>query len=119
MDNQIIGELLLNVVYIVGLIVSYFIISLLKKKVGIENIKKIEAEIKNNQELAKLVVLYVQKYFETADSETKFNEAYVALSEILNEKGITLTETEIKVLIESALKILKKQFGDMWKEEIV
>lgn len=119
MDNQIIGELLLNVVCIVGLILSYFIISLLKKKVGIENIKKIEAEIKNNQELAKLVVLYVQKYFETADSETKFNEAYIALSEILGKKGIALTETEIKVLIESALKILKKQFGDMWKEEIV
>lgn len=118
MDGQILNELLLNIIYIVALIFSYFVISFMKKKVGVENLKKIETELYANQELAKMVVLYIQKNFETADNQTKFNEAYIALSEMLNKKGISLTENEIQVLIESSLKILKKQFGDTWKEEV-
>jgi LL-H family phage holin len=119
MDSEILSQLILNLIGILGLIASYFIIAFLKKKVGLENLKNINQELTNNQELAKLVVLYIQKKFETADGETKFNEAYIALSEMLEKKGINLTETEIQVLIESSLKILKKQFGVTWKEEVV
>ena len=119
MDSEILSQLVLNLVGILGLIASYFIIAFLKKKVGLENLKKIDAELSTNEEMAKLVVLYIQKKFETADGETKFNEAYIALSEMLEKKGINLTETEIQVLIESSLKLLKKEFGDIWKEEVV
>lgn len=118
MDSQIISELILNLMYILGLTLSYFIIVFLKKKIGLENLKKIENEYFINQELAKSVVLYVQKTLGNASNEIKFNEACIALSEILSKKGIILTETEMKVLIESALKMFKKQFGDAWKEEI-
>jgi LL-H family phage holin len=118
MDNQIFSQLILNIAEILGLIFSYFIIVFLKKKIGIENLKKIETELQTNQELAKLAILYVQKNFKNVDNETKFNEAYIALSEMLERKGITLNETEIKVLIEGVLKVLKKQFGDAWKEEV-
>ena len=118
MDNQIFSQLVLNIAEIVGLILSYFIIVFLKKKVGVENLKKINTELQTNQELARLAILYVQKNFKNADDETKFNEAYIALSEMLGSKGITMSETEIKVLIEGVLKVLKKQFGDAWKEEV-
>lgn len=118
MDNQIISELFLNIMYIIGLIFSYFIIALLKKKLGIENLKKIDHEIQTNQELARLAVLYVQKSFKDVDSQTKYREAFIALSEMLNKKGIALTESEIQILIESSLKTLKKQFGNAWKEQV-
>lgn len=118
MDNQLISQIILNIAEIVGLVLSYYIIMFLKKKIGIENLKKIDTELQTNQELAKLAVLFVQKNFENADNQTKFREAFIALSEMLNKKGINISDNEIKVLIESALKVLKKEFGDTWKEEV-
>lgn len=118
MDNQLLGELFINIIYIFALVFSYFLILFLKKKIGIENLKKIEAEIYTNQELAKQVVLYVQKYFKDADSQTKYKEAFIALSNMLDKRGIVLSEDEVQILIESALKILKKEFGNEWKEQI-
>lgn len=74
-------------------------------------IKKIYEEKVKNEEIRNIVrdvVKYVERTMKSAKGEEKFDEALKQVSEWLGTKGITISETEMKLLIESAVNELPK-----------
>jgi len=65
-----------------------------------------------NTETAKAVVndvvKFVQQVYEDLDGPTKYKKALTEASTILTNKGINITETEINMLIESAVYGIKQ-----------
>lgn len=66
---------------------------------------------KEKRQLAQDVVLYVEQYYKDLKGEEKYNAAAEAFSEILVERGITVTPIEIRTLIESALGAFNNAFN--------
>lgn len=66
---------------------------------------------KTKKEVVKATVEYVEQICSTLDvkktSQEKFNQAKEKSIEWLNEKGIDISETELEILIESAVNALK------------
>lgn len=58
---------------------------------------------REKKELAKTVVTAVEQIYKTLHGEEKFAKAYEALSEMLADHGIHITDLEIKMLIEAAV----------------
>ena len=55
------------------------------------------------KDVAKLVVKYVEQVYKDIHGEEKLNKALDAFSEMLNQKGITISDLEMRVYLESAL----------------
>jgi tyrosyl-tRNA synthetase len=117
--NQEIMDMLLNVIYsliIVGMgALGTLTFSFLKEKVGIEKLERIKQELENKQKLAKIAVLFIQQVYKDYNGEDKYNKAVEALVSLAVQNKIKLNENEIKLLIESALKSFKNEFGEQWK----
>lgn len=98
-------------------IVSTYLIPAVITAVGgfitwvVGRLKKIYEEKVKNEEVRTIVssvVKYVERTMTSAKGEEKFNEALKQVSEWLGSKGIEISETEMKLLIESAVNELPK-----------
>ena len=63
------------------------------------------------KEIAKIVVKFVEQVFKDKHGEEKMEEALKAFAEMLNNKGITISELEMRVYIESALAEFNNAFN--------
>ena len=66
------------------------------------------ADDKTKASVAKTCVQAVEQLYKDLHGEEKYNKCVESLTAMLNEKGITVTEIEIKMLIESAVQQLNK-----------
>lgn len=77
-------------------------------------LKKIVTRILNTKEKRELafdVVTFVEQKYKDFHGEQKFNEAVKAFTEILAERGIKTSTTEIMTLIESAVGAFNDTFN--------
>ena len=58
---------------------------------------------KTKREIAKTVVEFVEQVYKDIHGEEKLNEAMRTFSAMLAEKGITITDLEMKFLLEAAV----------------
>lgn len=65
---------------------------------------------KVKREVATQVVKFVEQVYKDLHGEEKLAKAIEAAAEMLNEKGITVSELELRVLLESALAELNDAF---------
>lgn len=65
---------------------------------------------KVKKEVAAQVVKYVEQVYKTLHGEEKLEKALEAAADMLNEKGITISDLELRVLLESALAELNNAF---------
>lgn len=65
---------------------------------------------KIKRDVAKTVVRAVEQVYKDLHGEEKLNEALKAASEMLVEKGITVTDLELRMLIEAAVSECNKAF---------
>jgi hypothetical protein len=70
---------------------------------------------KTKRDVAKTVVQAVQQVYKDLHGEEKLNKALESASEMLAEKGITVTDLEMRMLIEAAVSEFNKAFEN--KEE--
>ena len=63
---------------------------------------------KTKQSVAKTVVRAVEQIYTDLHGEEKLNKALIAASEMFAEAGITITELEMRMLIEARLPSLAK-----------
>lgn len=63
------------------------------------------------EEIAKVVVKFVEQVFKDKHGEEKMEEALKAFAEMLNNKGITISELEMRVYLEAALSGLNNAFN--------
>lgn len=68
----------------------------------------IKAKLDANKTIVDLAVKYVQQVFNEADNKTKYNEAKNKALEILSEKGIKITDSELNMLIEASVANFKQ-----------
>lgn len=76
---------------------------------------------KTKQEVAKIVVSGIEQCYQALDGPAKLEKAIEAASEMLTNKGIKVTEVELRMLLESALgefnKVFEKETGKKAESE--
>lgn len=65
---------------------------------------------KKKQEIARIVVQGVEQVYKGLNGEEKLNHALEMFSDLLGEKGITISELEMRLLLESAVGEFNKVF---------
>lgn len=68
---------------------------------------------KTKKAVAKSAVQFVEQVYKDLHGEEKLNEALSCASEMLAEKGITITALELRVLVEAAVA----EFNDAFNKE--
>lgn len=95
-----------------GTQILYTIVTAIAGCIGIalKNLAKKYINDKTKKEVAKNAVQFVEQVCKNLHGEEKLNEALNAASEMLAEKGIAITELELRVLIEAAVAEFNKAF---------
>lgn len=95
-----------------GLEIMYMTITAIAGYVGIV-IKNLCAKYindKTKQAVARSAVQFVEQVYKNLHGEDKLNAALTASAEMLTEKGISVTDLELRVLIEAAVSEFNKAF---------
>ena len=112
--EELVVKVLTEVLMLVMVLVGGFVVQFLRKKIGVEKMKAIEAELAAKQEIVDAVVLFVQQVYEAYDGKDKFNKAMLTASKWITAKGFTVTPEELQSMIESSVKLFKKEFAEQW-----
>lgn len=99
-----------------GVQILYAVLTAIAGYIGIV-IKNLYTKYINNktkQDVAKSVVKFVEQVYKDLHGEEKLNAALVAASEMLAENNITVSELEMRVLIEAALA----EFNEAFKKDV-
>lgn len=98
-----------------GTTILYAILTALAGYLGIV-IKRLYTKFVNDktkQAVAKTVVQAVEQIYKDLHGEEKLNKALESASEMLAEKGIAITDLELRMLIEAAVA----EFNEAFKKE--
>lgn len=95
-----------------GMELLYAIITAIAGYIGIvvKNLVSKYLNDKTKLAVAKTAVQYVEQVCKDLHGEEKLNEALIAASEMLAEKGVVVTELEMRVLIEAAVAEFNEAF---------
>lgn len=95
-----------------GTQILYAIITAIAGYVGIvvKNLVTKYINDKTKKSVAKSAVQFVEQVYKDLHGDEKLAEALVAASEMLAEKGITITDLELRVLVEAAVAEFNKAF---------
>ena len=106
-------ELFMNFINEYGTTILYTILTAIAGYLGvvIKNLYAKYVNDKTKQDVAKTVVKAVEQIYTDLHGEEKLNKAVSSAAEILTEKGITITELELRILIESALAEFNNAFN--------
>lgn len=96
-----------------GMEILYAIITAVAGYIGIvvKNLYTKYINDKTKQAVAKTAVQFVEQVYKDLHGEEKLNEALQAASEMLTEKGITITPLELRVLVEAAVGEFNNAFN--------
>ena len=70
------------------------------------------------KDVAKLVVKYVEQVYKDIHGEEKLEKALEAFSDMLSEKGISISDLEMRVYLESALAGFNNAFAKTATTEV-
>lgn len=115
--DELIIKLLYDILIILATIVAGFLVELIRQRIGVEGMKKIEQELTAKQELAMLAVRFVQQAYRDLGGPEKYNKAAEWLVDMAAKQGLNLSADEVKGLIEAALRAFKDEFGNDWGKQ--
>lgn len=87
-------------------------IELLRRRLGLEKIKRIQEELQAKRQLATLAIKFVEQAYTDLHGQDKYNQAAKWLSARIQERGLQVTSDEVKGLIEATLKAIKDELGE-------
>ena len=95
-----------------GMQLMYAIITAIAGYIGIvlKNLVKKYFNDKTKKEVAKNAVQFVEQVYHNLHGDEKLNEALKAASAMLAEKSISITDLELRVLVEAAVAEFNKAF---------
>lgn len=101
-----------------GLQLLYMIITAIAGYIGIvvKNLVTKYINDKTKRAVAKSAVRFVEQVYKDIHGEEKLREALKAASDMLAEKGITITDLELRVLVEAAVLEFNKAFDEPAEE---
>lgn len=100
--TQFINAIMPYVITIVTALLGYVSVTI-KNKIS----KKLDTQTK--QEVARATVEYVEQVYQALGGAEKLQKAIEQARLILQEKGISITEVELKMLLESAVYGMNKE----------
>lgn len=108
--NQIMSAL---TPYLVTLVTAFaaYVVAIIKKKLT----EKLDTQTK--KDIAEATVNYVEQVFEDLDGKEKLQKALETSIQWLNEKGIKVTEAEMTMFIEAAIKGAKQGWNEQKLQE--
>lgn len=113
MVKEAISENLFEILIAIGGVIFTFLGTSAKK------ILKKWADSKEKRAVVKTVVMQTEQVWKKLHGSDKLKKAMETASEILNEKGIPITELELIVLIEAAVGEFNNAFNkESWKNGI-
>jgi len=117
MMHDLLNNLLYDILILLASAAAAYAVAWLRKRLGIEGLKKIEVELATKQELAALAVRFVEQVYRDLRGEEKYQKAAEWLAARAGELGLKITPEEIKGLIEAALRTFKDEFGEEWAKQ--
>lgn len=103
-----------NVLIIFVTVVAGYAVAYLRKRMGIEGMRRVEVELALKQELAALAVRFIEQAYRDLHGPGKYQKAADWLAGRARERGLNITSDEIQGLIEAALRAFKDEFGEGW-----
>lgn len=102
-----------------GTEILYAIFTALAGYLGIvvKNLYQKHVNDSTKKAVVKTCVQAVEQLYQDLHGEDKYNKVVESVTDMLNEKGITITDIEMKMLIEAAVGEFNKVFEDTGKEE--
>ena len=96
-----------------GTMILYTIITGIAGYIGIviKNLYQKYINDKTKKDVVKTVVLGVEQLYKDLGGEEKLDKALDSASEMLGEKGITVTDFELRMLIEAAVGEFNEAFN--------
>lgn len=112
-------ELFLQFINEYGTTILYTLLTALFSYLGIVTKKYFDKwfATKEKKEIAKEVVHFTEQVYKALHETEKLNKAMEAMSQMLEEKGIHITELEMRVLLETAVAEFNKDFEKKGDEE--
>lgn len=98
-------DIIMQIIPIVLATVGTFLIGLIKAKYS----QYVNTDTK--KEIAMLTVRYVEQVFTALHGKDKLDKAKSAFVDMLNEKGIKVSEAEINMLLEAAVNQMNERKG--------
>lgn len=98
-------DIIMNIIPIVIATVGTFLIGLIKAKYS----QYVNTDTK--KEIAMLTVRYVEQVFTALHGKDKLEKAKSTFVDMLNEKGIKVSEAEINMLLEAAVHQMNEKKG--------
>ena len=108
-----------------GMELIYAIVTAIASYIAFAIKKLADKYINDNtkKSVAKTVVQAVEQIYKNLNGEEKLNQGIAYMTELLNEKGIKTSETEMRLLIEDAVgefnEVFKKGDDEQRKGEIL
>ena len=102
MDERLF-QIVLAIIPVLGTIITVFIIPLIKEKIGAEKLAKYEYWADLAVKAAEML------WTETGHGEDKKQYVVEFLTNMFNKKKVVITEEQMNILIESAVKQLKME----------
>lgn len=90
------------------------LIWLVVTKIGAEKMQRVAKELEMNKELAAAAVRYAQQVYWNIDGPIRYQKAAEWMVNECTRYGIRITVTQLKGLIEDALRTFKDEFGEEW-----
>lgn len=91
------------------------LIGWLKKRLGVEGLKKIREQLRAKQEVALLAVKVVEQLWGgVLHGDEKVQKAAEIISRQAARIGLSMSADEIRTLIEWAVRTMKDEFGEEW-----
>ena len=114
MDSALINALVNNVLELAVTVGVGFLLALIKQKLGTEKLVQLQQQMELKQGLAYDTVAYVAQVYKHLDGPDKLKAATNQFIYLAAEKGINVSEDEVRVLLESAYRAAK----NAWSEAI-
>jgi LL-H family phage holin len=113
--EEMIMELAYNVLLILVTAGVGLLVELIRRKLGTENMRKIKSELETKQELALVAVKAVEQLWTgKLKGERKVAKAAEYISAQAEKIGLKISQYEIELLIEWAVRTMKDEFGEEW-----
>ncbi|MGB9859212.1 MAG: phage holin, LLH family [Moorellaceae bacterium] len=116
--EELVQKVAADLLVLLATVVAGYVVAWLRKRLGVEGLKKIEVELAIKQELAAKAVQFVEQVYRDLHGEEKYRKAAEWLAGRARELGIAITADEMKGLIEAALRAFKDEFGEQWAKAL-
>lgn len=96
-----------------GMEILYTIVMAVATYIGVTVKKIYQKHVNDNtkEKIVRTVVKAVEQMYKDLDGEEKLEKAIENITEMLREKGLSVTELEVKMLIEAAVTEMKFNFA--------